>query len=292
MVVGYFSLTSLAYGIGRDPNQSRYTFAGALFAFILLAELLQGRRLKAPPIAMLGLAAALVLSLYGNLVNLGYGGERLRYLAEIDRGQLAGLELSRPTLEREAPERLLETIPSKTPNLIYPAALYFAAADSHGTPGYDPAEITTRSEVARESADHLLARQLRLDEAPAAASQRARGAAPPLAERADGEVRTAGSCITFDPRPLGAELGSNPYDPGDSPQVELVIPGEGITLRTGAGPPAQVALRRFADAFAFAVAPVPARQIVRLRIPPDGRPEPWRASITTEASVRACGIAG
>jgi hypothetical protein len=95
--------------------------------------------------------------------------------------------------------------------------------------------------------------------------------------------------------------------------LDLTLPPGGITLSAGAQP-VVVQLRRFADGFlangavpgatefatnrqAFDRELLGARTLqlapgetAALRIPPDSAPTPWRARLSTEGRVTACGL--
>ena len=136
-----------------------------------------------------------------------------------------------------------------------PAGAYLRSVERNGSPAYSLAELREQPEELRKIADITLADALDLktEYAPA--------------------PRTERSCHGVTP------------DAGTG-YATFVVPRGGALLRVSGGEWADIWLRRFAGAIHSASrGKIPPRRWVKLAIPPDAAPEPWRSAIGGAVTV-------
>jgi hypothetical protein len=268
----FWVLTALRRAMLQEPDASRYLYVGALFVLLLAAELaihaVITRRLA---LVMLGLVAAAVLSNAGTLRD---GGRFLRSQAEIERGNLAALELARDSIPRD----YVANFPG-TPFILLRAEPYLAAAAEYGSPAYRLGELATAPEPARLAADAELVRIHHLG-LRSSSSNTPLGATPNVSSVELGRVRSRGACAAFQPAPVRQA----------GPALEVTVPASGLLLRTEGGS-ARVYVRRFAAGFSAAERNVVApSSSAALLVPSDSAPQPWHARITPQERVSVCGL--
>jgi len=266
---------ALVAGPGRSPGASRYQYPNALLVLVLAAELAAGTRLnRRAELLVIGL---LGFSLIANIANLRDGAHFFTEQSEINRAELAALELSRntvqPTFSPEGPE-------SYPPALghylqFVDAASYFSFTAKFGSPADTASELERTSEIAREAADIVLVRAQRLVLSPASTLSAGPGA---LTVQAAARVEAVphSSCLQLRP-----ETGPS--------AVILTVPRQGLVFQSSAGAGGSVTLRRFADAFSAAAGAITPASILTLKPAADASSVPWRATITaTGRPVRVC----
>jgi hypothetical protein len=266
--VSFWLLTGLQRAHIGSADSSRYLYVGALFVLLLAVELLRGVAVPRWAAAVaLGVAAVAVV---GNLGHLRTGAEFLRLQAPPARGDLAALEIARPSVP---PGYVAQAFPG-TPLISVPAADYFAAADALGTPAYTPSGLATAPEPARSTADRELSAvyELAVRREDAATA----GRAPAVETASGGTAQTRGACVRF--RPGG----------GSGRSLQLTVPPGGVLLKAVGGP-AKVSVRRFAATF-------PAEPLTTLtspgvlRIARDRAPQPWHLQLAPQAGAEACSL--
>ncbi len=146
---------------GRAASASRYQYTSAAFVLMIAAGLLSGvrfqRRLLVP--AMVVLAAAVV----PNAVFFHEAYESYRRTSQIERADLAALEITRPRVD---PGFRIEEEEADTGYVPVEANAYFETRDAHGSPAYDEAELATAPEHARVPGDKVMAAALGVTLAP------------------------------------------------------------------------------------------------------------------------------
>ncbi|MGC1851829.1 MAG: hypothetical protein WA687_05250 [Solirubrobacterales bacterium] len=236
---------------GRAPWASRYMHVGAIFLFLVAANLLTrvslGRR------TLLAVAGVAAIAVALNLVPLLEGRDRLEQETILARADLAAIEISRRTVE---PDFELTTELAGTPSLIdVKAGSYLAAVDDHGSPAYTPTDLAVAPEAGRRWADVVLAQAL-----PVSIETR-----PGVRQGgADGCVEGAGKLETH------------------------VRPGT-TRIEATPGPPVALGLRRFAATeFPVPLGTVAGSSMTLLRIPRDAFGRPWQLEAKAKQRVRVC----
>lgn len=236
---------------GRAPWASRYMHVGAIFVFLVLANLLAGISLGKRVLLAAGGVAAVAIAL--NLVPLIEGRDRLEKETVLARADLAAIEISSRTVESGL---VLDTELAGTPSLIdVEVGPYLGAVEDHGSPAYTQAELIAAPEAGRRQADVILARAL-----PVSAQTR-----PGLRQR------PGKRCV----------VGSG--------RLETSIAAGATTIEVGPGPPVPLGLRRFATAeYPVPLKTVPGGSTTRLRIPRDNSSRPWWLEVKATQRVRVC----
>lgn len=132
---------------GRAPWASRYMHVGAIFVFLVLANLLAGIAIGRRAFLALGALAAVAVAL--NLVPLFEGRDRLNDQSVLARADLGAIEIARRSV---SPGFWLSPELAGTVSLInVEAGSYLAAVQEHGSPAYTPAELARAPEPGREA---------------------------------------------------------------------------------------------------------------------------------------------
>jgi hypothetical protein len=146
---------------GRAASASRYQYTGAAFVLMIASGLLSGvrfqRRLLIP--ALVVLVAAVV----PNMVFFHEAYESYRRTSQIERADLAALEITRP---RIGPGFRIEEAEAGTGYVPVEASAYFETRDEDGSPAYDEAELAAAPEHARVPGDKVMAAALGVTLAP------------------------------------------------------------------------------------------------------------------------------
>jgi hypothetical protein len=243
----YWSLISLDQGLTRDPTASRYQYPSAVFILLLAAELV-GRPPRSRPV-LAAAAAVSAVAVAGGLSMLRHEYDDFwRPTAEDTRAVLAAADLAGGSADANRPLRL----PVAAPDFDSSLGEYASARARHGAPAYSEAELTQRSNRARQFADRALAEALALRLVPAegGAGRRCRRVA------------------------AGEDAG-------------VALPAGRYELRSSGGL-AVVRLRRFADDFPVELGPLPPGATRALSIPIDRAGQPWRLR-ADGSPARICG---
>jgi hypothetical protein len=234
---------------------------------MIAAELLRGMRVPRAAIAVAYLLGALVAA--NNVYVLRDAYIAYRNASDVIKPDLGVVEIAR---DRITSPFVLDQDVADTAYIPVSTSAYLSAADAHGSPADDPAEIAAEREAARVAADKVLGRALGVSFAPARSAPRASGSAPRVVGPPGARARTVGSCVGVDP-----------------PGAILSLPvGGAIVHASRSGVTA--ALRRFAvRSFPLATVPLARRQIGVARIPPDRAAEPWKLALRSRAPVTVCG---
>lgn len=247
IAVVFWFLAGLNASIFRQPSSGRYQYMGAIFIVLIAAELLRGTRPK-PGVAAAVLAAACLAAL-SNLSGLSDAHGALIQFGQRQPAALAALELAR---ERVDPGFELTEENSGVDYLGFvDADSYFDAIDDFGSPAMTLDELAAAPEVARASADTVLAAALELEVEPTAA---------------------VGDCAASSPQP-----GSVAQLP---PQGGLLVGGSADV---------EVRLRRFASAvFPAEIGRLRSGEAAWLKIPTDRSGEPWEVQLPAGGGLRVC----
>lgn len=253
-IVGFYWLSMGA--AARPPEASRYVFVGAVGVLMIAAEAFAGRissRLTA------GVFVVVALALPANIAQLrsGSDADALHHDAPISRSEFTMLELAG---DRADPEYT----PTADPNVTaiggglfigLPAGAYLRAVERNGSAAFSLAELRQQPEEIRRIADNTLvdALDLKTEYAPAPTVQR-------------------------DCRRIGVDAATG--------YAVFAIPRGGALLRVAGSEWADIWLRRFASSIHSASrGRIPPRRWVKLAIPPDAAPEPWRGAVGAPLTI-------
>lgn len=238
---------------GRAPWASRYMHVGAVFVFLVLANLLASVSIGRRALLAAGGVAAVAVAL--NLAPLFEGRDRLEEQSVLARADLAAIEIARRSVD---PKFWLAPEVAGTVSLIdVQADPYLAAVDAHGSPAYTPAELAAAPEFGRRWADVVLSHALPISTATGAGLGRS----------------TRSRCIAVVEGPGAPELSLRP----------------GVTrIEVEPGPSASLGLRRFATGeYPVPVEAAPGSTTV-LRIPRDASKHPWHLHVDAVQPARVC----
>jgi hypothetical protein len=164
ILAAYLILVGLGLRVGRPPDASRYVYAGAILLLLLVVELCDGLSLgrgwKLAAVALTG------VSLLANAAQMRTAGTFFRSETDLNRAELAALELGRSCIPRSyRPEASITTIFPHA-DMHFSAGEYFEAIDDLGSPAYSPAELAAASDGARAAAETVfeeaLGRRIRI----------------------------------------------------------------------------------------------------------------------------------
>jgi hypothetical protein len=249
----YWLLGAFNYIPGREPYQSRYLYAGAIFVLLLATELLRGVRIGRRALLVAGGVA--LVAVMSNLLPLREGRNELREQTVITRADLAAIEIARRTVD---PAFALAPEIAGTPSLIdVQAGLYLEAEREFGSPAYTEAELLAAPATGRRQADIVL------------------GQALPISTKTyvKAKPRPEGSCTTVS-GPEARELRLSP----------------GVTrIEVAPGPSAAFSLRRFtATGHPVRTEGAPGESTTLLRIPRDTSARSWYLLVVATQAVRVC----
>lgn len=253
--LAFWGLAGLNDLPGRAPWASRYMHVGAIFVFLLAANLLA--RVSIPPRALRVAAGVTAIVVALNMIPLFEGRDRLERESELARAELAAIEIARYDVD---PEFWLSPDVAGTSSLVnVGAGRYLRAIERYGSPAYTPAELAAAPPAARRQADIVLA------------------AALPV------ETKTAFGPVAY-PRARCADV--RPA----APRSELRLRPGTTLIAVPPGRPASIALRRYtSDEYPVSLDDLPGGSVTRLRVPPDRSPRPWRMRVQVEQGAEVCG---
>jgi hypothetical protein len=242
----YWTLGGFDVKPGRVASASRYQYTGGAFVLMIAAGLLSGvkfqRRLWIPAVVVLGAAVL------PNAVFFHEAYESYRRTSQIERADLAALEITRPRVD---PGFRIEEEDADTGYVPVEAGAYFETRDADGSPAYDEDELAEAPEHARVPGDKVMAAALGL-----------------------GLTKLPGA-------PSGCR--SKTIEGG---KISLPVPPGGIALRPSA--PVDLALERFSAEYPVDLGEVTAGSWSKLRVPTDLSPRPWQLQASGEGKLTVC----
>ena len=257
--LGYWLLAAFSYIPGREADSTRYVYAGAIFLLLMVAELLRSWPFGRKALIAAGAAAFLVIG--PNLAQMrkeatGRGTKRpypRRHWGDGNRPphDCADFFLGSPETAGTASLALVE------------AHKYFEAVDRWGSPAYTPAELETAPQNGRHYADIVLSQALPIT------SSTVSGA--------------------FSPTPPAGKACATLPGGGASAKKEIPLkPGE-VRVEVAPGPPATIALRRFAtEEFPVPITGGKGGATTIVRIPRDRASQPWYMHVEASQLTRVC----
>lgn len=165
IVTAYVVLVGLGLGFSRPPDASRYAYTGGVLVLLLIVQLCDGLEISRG--WRLAAAALVALSLIGNVAQMREAGKFFRGETQLNRAELAALELARPCIPASyVPETSITTIYPHA-DMHFTAQEYFEAIDDLGSPAYTPTELAAATPDARAAAETVfeeaLGRPVRVD---------------------------------------------------------------------------------------------------------------------------------
>jgi hypothetical protein len=243
----YWFLGGFDVKSGRVASASRYQYTGGAFVLMIAAGLLSGvrfqRRLWIPALVVL---AAAVLP---NMVFFHEAYESYRRTSQIEKADLAALEITRPRLE---PTFFLDEAIADTGYVPLEAQAWFETRDEYGSPAYNAAELSEAPEHARVPADKVMAAGLGV-------------------RFAELTGRRAGGCHTETIE--GGSLG-------------LPVLRGGVAVRSSA--PVDLALGRFSRSFPVELGRLEPGTWAELRLPTDLSRQPWVLRASGSGKLSLC----
>jgi hypothetical protein len=249
----YWLLAGFNYMAGRDAVAGRYGYAGAVFVLLIAAELLRGVRFSRNALLVAGAVTAIAVA--SNLVAFRAGQRWLEDVSVLSRADTAAIEIAERTVPREF--TLTPDIAGTASLLAVEAGQYLDAVDEHGSPAYSLDELAAAPARGRRQADIVLGQAL-----------------PLSTETLPGAYRDTGADGCLEVSTEEVELG-----PGTA---RIEVPP---------GPPAEISLRRFADAGEYPVHTGGAAggDALLLRIPADrATQQPWFLHVEAGQGARVC----
>jgi hypothetical protein len=273
MALSFWLLTALNRSFISTPFASRYLYVGALFVLLLAIELMRGVALTRW--AGWGVGIAAVAAILSNVGALRDAARLLRDNGQTTSADLGALEIARPVMPAGY---LAQQIPGY-PFVMLPAAAYFAAERSVGTPAATPAQIATDPETARTAVDTELIHIHRLALV-ATGPRLTLGQAPAVDALRAGTTAIRGACAGF--------AADRVIPVGATAALAVTVPASGLALQA-IGAPAVVGVRRFADTFQALGTLAPGGRVT-LAARMDRSPRPWHVQIVSSGRVLACGL--
>lgn len=254
----YWFLLALNHDQAREPNTSRYLYAGVALLLLVAVNLLQGVRPRPRVLIVAGVVAA--VAIFSNLGLLKQGAQYLHGQAQLTKTALGVMDIARPAINPAyAPQA--EEIGTGALIEVH-AVFYYDLADRYGSPAWSPAQIAAASEPVRHDADVSLASAEQLKVTPRGGGWR--------------QAAPAGvKCATFE--------GSG------GTQVPLSVGAN--TIEVAPGPPAHLFLRRFAaNEFPATIGALQGGSVGELKIPRDEASEayPWYLLVEAGQQARVC----
>jgi hypothetical protein len=254
----YWFLLALNHDLAREPNTSRYLYAGVALLLLVAVNLLEGVRPRPRVLMVAGAVAA--VAIFSNLGVMKQGAEYLRGQAVLTKTALGVMDIARPVINPAYAPQANE-IGTGTVVEIH-AAFYFEAADKYGSPAWGPSQIAAAGEPTRHDADVSLASAEELKATPGSGSW---SQAAPVGIK----------CATFE----GSAGTQVPLAPGVD------------TVEVAPGGPAHLFLRRFAaNEFPARLGAVEGASASELKIPHDeaSAAYPWYLLVEAGQQARVC----
>jgi hypothetical protein len=269
--LGFWLLIALGRGSQGGLYASRYVYAGAILAALIIVEAVSAYGMPRPsvrPLIALGVVTSIVL----NVVWMIVLSNHIREESTMVRARLAALDIAGAS----APPRFQPSQEFAFRHIT--AGSYFAATRKFdSSPAYTTAQLRRSSEQARQAADDVLVRALNLRLVPGRAS--ARGQPPALERLVRGRISERGSCLTLTPQGAGAIV-----------DIALRSPS-GVVFENGAGGQPVIGARRFGRRYLTVAAAAPRGRTERLTTPLANAPDLWHLQIVSSGRTRICSLA-
>jgi hypothetical protein len=270
--IALWSLTAVARSTISSPEASRYVYLGAVVIVLLGVECLAG--VVASPRALLVGAAAVLAAAVTGLTALHNGSVYLRGISQYVAAELGALQLA----SAHAPPGY-QPDPQRAPQIL--AGSYLHTVHAIGSsPADSPAQIAAEGGPVAAAADGVL---VALDGPTVTPWKSLAGFAstrpPTRASMTGGSSSVDGACLRLLPAPHATLA------------VTLLLPGDDVSFSNEGAAPVEIAVARLGPAFVPLSTPVPPRSVAVLAFLPDAAQQPWRAQLSSPASLTVCGVA-
>jgi hypothetical protein len=265
--LSFWILGGLDVKPGRTAAASRYQYPGAVFVLLVGAELLRGarldRRLLGPALAVI--AAAVI----ANAVFLNEAFESYRSTSQLERADLAAVEIARDSVE---PAFVLSEDIADTGYVHIEAAPYLAARDAYGSPAYSEGELANSPAPARVAADKVLAAALGVELVPVSGPPPEPGPLPRAVDPPSARLGTREGCLLVN----------------SSAAAVVELPAGGVTVRAPDAGQVRIRLRRFASSFPVAAGALSSGAWGAITIPTDRSNQPWQIKLIGSGAGTVC----
>lgn len=273
--------TGLAPGPERIANSSRYMYPDALLFLLLLCEL--GRDFELPrrlsPKLAVAILALFAVSMVGNVYELAVQERALNNASDRLRGGLASLAVGGGQVSPNF--SIFQTLDGRFPASeqvpqLNAAALRAVLAD-YGSPAYSPAELASRPDSVRATADLVALEASGARLRPAAKLPVTRESAPRGISVLGGSWKPASrGCVALQPS-------------GEAASGVVTAPTGRLAFGAAAGPPVQLRAGRFAQGAAIPIGTLRGGETARLDLPTvTGSLLPWHVGIQAHQRVLVC----
>jgi hypothetical protein len=258
-LAAYFFLLALNHDSARQPNTSRYLYAGGALLLLVAVDVLEGVRPRWRAVAVAGGVAA--IAIFSNLGLMKQGADHLRGETILTKTGLGVMDIARPVINPAYAPNVEEL---GTVNLIgVHAGNYYVAEEELGSPAWGPSEIAAASPYARHAADISLA-----------SAEHEHLGLSPTAGHWSPTAPDGAKCAEFE----GSAGTQVPLKPGTN------------TIEVAPGPMAHLFLRRFAtEEFPVTLGGASGDSVTELKIPKDDATAwPWYLDVEAEQAARVC----
>jgi hypothetical protein len=270
--VMFWLLTAIVRGDIGVPDASRYLYVGAVFIWIVIAELFRAWGAQARPAAVvlvLGLALAAIVSNVGTL--------RGTFVTDWNSNDVI-VSAALATTEVAGPAAIptFEPSPSLAPDIT--AGPYLHIIRTLGSPAITEAQLAASPPQITTASDLLLEQMEGLALGPYQGSLTGTQAPEMVSSAHERPVSAPPGCVRFIPDAAAASV------------TLTVAPGHQLLVKGSAAGGVSVALWRFAGGFANpALGSSAAAAPSQLTLPRDAQPSlPWHVLLAAAGSLEAC----
>jgi hypothetical protein len=272
-LLSFWLFTAAVASQDRAPSSSRYLYVSVILILLVFAQ-----EIGASPFrrrAALALSAICAFALLPNIREITYAADGARMQAEANRAVMGAADL---VIGEAPPDTLLEdpadVVGAQFADLAFSLERYAASRQRFGAPSYSVEQIEAAGTLAREAADHFLARALSIEVVPAA--RRPSSLSLPLkASQIGGVVERARGCIRFVPLAPGAQL-------------SLRLPIGGLWMRPEVGAPVPARVEHFSEDFGVIAGEALAGRASVLMLPASRASSGWRAQFYPSQPLLLC----
>jgi hypothetical protein len=280
-LVTFWVATHLAPGAGRPPTEPRYLYPDAVLFLLLLCELARDfalpRRLTAS--AAIAILALFAVSIAGNFYELRDLARWFDKSSDRQRASLTALTVAGSAVPPQFNLAAALTGRGQASTHVkgLSAGEYSRVLADYGSPAYSPAELMSRPQPVRATADYVLLRATGSELRPTGSLPASHNPAPRGLQAVGGKWTTAlRGCIEL--RTSDAAAGGM-----------LSLPAGRLALAARAGPPVMVRAGGFAEGAPVATGSLRGGDRAVLDLPAThGVLGDWRVAIQAHQRVRAC----
>jgi hypothetical protein len=288
----------------RSPDESRYLYPGAIFALLIIVELVAINPPLRGRVRSLTIALGILVLLSALFANVGILEQRARdarnssTVLKTDIGALqlarrspgaaqSSLGEKRPT--RDTLKALSFTTGDRVEDVIIASPAYLRVGDTYGSPGYSAPELREAPGALREEADQVLAAAIPIRLTRARARPPGSGSPPLVRERLRGRAAQRGSCLVLSPARARAAPATPSAPNGREPLAELSIPPDRLWIHAHGERGPVLKLGRLGDAPEYPVRWPSRGREASLSLPRAGLGElPWALLIGSADEIEVC----